>query len=206
MRAVFALALATLATAMLAWAALIAVPDASAPRAPRMSDEQPLPRIGPAPAFALTSQDGVPVRLADFRGKVVAVSFIYTLCTATCPVLTPMLVMVQDRLGQEFGRNIAFVSITLDPERDSPESLGLYAQAYGADLGGWAFLTGSPDDIRDLTARYGVFSRKDASGTVDHALLTSIVDRRGFLRVQYLGAGFDPEELRHDLLRLAKER
>ena len=203
MRAVLALALAILATAMLAWAALIAVPDASGPQS---SEAPPLPKIGPAPAFALTSQDGLPVRLDDFRGKVVAVNFIYTLCTATCPVLTPMLVTVQDRLGKEFGRNIAFVSITLDPERDTPEMLKLYAQAFGADLGGWSFLTGLPEEILGLTGRYGVFSRKNASGEVDHSFLTSIVDRHGILRVQYLGTRFDPEELHQDLLSLAKER
>jgi len=60
----------------------------------------------------LTSQDGTPVSLADFRGKVVAVTFIYTLCTDTCPVLTPMMSFVQDRLGPDFGTRIAFVSIT----------------------------------------------------------------------------------------------
>lgn len=203
MRAGYPLALATLAAALLAWIALIAASDTSGPGMP---DAQPLPKMGPAPAFALTSQDGVTVRLADLRGKVVAVTFIYTLCTATCPVLTPMQVLVQDRLGREFGSSIAFVSITLDPDHDTPELLRLYAQTYGADLGGWAFLTGSPEDIRDLTARYGLFSRRDASGAVDHSLLTSIVDRRGFLRVQYLGTRFDPEEFWHDLLRLAKER
>jgi len=203
MRIGFALALATLATvAMLAWTGVIAVPESG----PQSSEERPLPKIGEAPAFALISQDGLPVRLADLRGKVVAVNFIYTLCTATCPVLTPMLVTVQDRLGKEFGRNIAFVSITLDPERDTPEMLKLYAQAFGADLGGWSFLTGLPEEILGLTGRYGVFSRKNASGEVDHSFLTSIVDRHGILRVQYLGTRFDPEELHQDLLSLAKER
>jgi protein SCO1/2 len=203
MRAALALALPMLATAVLAWAALIAAPDASGPQS---SEAPSLPKIGPAPVFTLTSQDGLPVRLVDFRGKVVAVTFIYTLCTATCPVLTPMQVMVQDRLGKEFGRSVGFVSITLDPERDTPKMLKLYAQAYGADLGGWTFLTGSLEDIRDLAARYGIYSRENASGALDHSLLTSLVDRRGLLRVQYLGARFDPEEFRRDLLSLAKER
>jgi protein SCO1/2 len=202
MRACFVLALVVLATVALAWVGLTAVSHEIAPEA---SQEQPLPRIAPAPAFTLTSQDGARVSLADFRGKVVAVTFIYTLCTATCPVLTPMLAMVQDRLGGDFGRKIVFVSITLDPEHDTPELLRLYAQAYGADLGGWAFLTGSQDDVRDLTSRYGVFSRKNANGEVDHSSLTSIVDARGILRVQYVGARFDPEEFRRDLLSVAKE-
>jgi len=71
----------------------------------------------------LTSQDGAQVTLTDFRGKVVAVTFIYTACTSTCPVLTPMMSFVQDQLGRDFGRKITFVSITVDPERDSSQVL-----------------------------------------------------------------------------------
>jgi protein SCO1/2 len=175
--------------------------------APRYaSQEQRLPKIAPAPGFTLTSQDGAQVALADFRGKVVAVTFIYTLCTDTCPVLTPMMSFVQDRLGRDFGEKIVFVSITVDPERDTPEVLKEYAQAFGADLGGWAFLTGSPATIREVTRGYGVFAAKNANGNVDHSFLTSIVDPHGILRVQYLGVRFDPEEFRRDLLSLVKEQ
>jgi protein SCO1 len=170
------------------------------------SQEPPLPKIALAPEFALTSQDGAPVALADFRGKVVAVTFIFTLCTATCPVLTPMMSFVQDRLGHDFGTKIAFASITVDPERDTPEVLKMYAQAFGANLAGWSFLTGHPDAIQDVTRRYGVYASKTEGGDVDHTFLTSIVDPNGILRVQYLGVRFDPEEFRRDLLSLLKER
>ena len=104
------------------------------------------------------------------------------------------------------GAKVAFVSITIDPERDTPEMLKLYAQMYDADLAGWSFLTGSPSVIRDLTRRYGVFVSKNANGDVDHSFLTSIVDKKGIVRVQYLGVRFDPEEFRRDLLSLMKER
>jgi protein SCO1 len=174
--------------------------------ADHISKKQPLPKIAPAPEFTLTSQDGTPVSLADLRGKVVAVTFIYTLCTDTCPVLTPMMSFVQDRLGPDFGTKVAFVSITVDPERDTPAELKEYARAFGADLGGWAFLTGAPETIREVTRRYGVFAAQAANGDVDHSFLTSIVDPRGILRVQYLGARFDPEEFRRDLLSLVKVR
>jgi protein SCO1/2 len=202
MRAGFVLALAAGAVLTAAWIRLTDMPRETASQA---APEPALPRIAPAPRFTLTSQDGAEVSLEDFRGKVVAVTFIYTLCTATCPILTPMLAMVQDQLGSDFGSKIAFVSVTLDPERDTPEVLKLYAQAYGANLGGWAFLTGSPAAIRDLTGRYGVFAAKDANGNVEHSSLTSIVDQRGILRVQYAGVRFDPQEFRHDLLSVAKE-
>ena len=168
--------------------------------------QSPLPKIAPAPDFALISQDGTPLALSDLRGKVVAVTFIFTMCTETCPVLTPMMSFVQDRLGRDFGEKIAFVSVTVDPERDTPEVLKDYAQAFGANPAGWVFATGAPDVIRDVTRRYGVFATKAENGNVDHTFLTSIVDRCGILRVQYLGVRFDPEEFRRDLLSLANER
>jgi protein SCO1/2 len=170
------------------------------------SQTQPLPKIAPAPGFTLTSQDGAQISLASLRGKVVAVTFIFTRCTATCPVLTPLMSLVQDRLGRDFGSKIVFASITVDPEHDTPEMLKLYAQMYGADLGGWSFLTGPSPVIADLTRRYGVYAAKHANGEVEHSFLTSIVDQRGILRVQYLGVRFDPEEFRRDLLSVMKER
>src|SRR5580704_11304331 len=189
--------------AALALASLVLAQSRDA--ADHISEDPPLPKIAPAPEFTLTSQDGTPVSLVDFRGKVVAVTFIYTLCTNTCPVLTPMMSFVQDRLGSDFGTKIAFVSITVDPERDTPEVLKEYGEAFGANFTGWFFLTGSPSAIVHVVRRYGVFAAKAENGNVDHTFLTSIIDPRGVLRVQYLGVRFDPEEFRVDLLNLVNE-
>ena len=180
---------------------LVALSVSAGDRPPR----QALPQIAPAPGFALTSQDGGEVKLADLHGKVVAVTFIFTRCTDTCPVLTPMMSFVQDRLGSDFGTKIAFVSITVDPERDTPEVLKEYGETFGANFAGWFFLTGSPSAIADVVHRYGVFAAKAESGNVAHTFLTSIIDRRGVLRVQYLGVRFDPEEFRLDLLSLVND-
>jgi protein SCO1/2 len=199
MRAALIFVLAALVTL----SSLLLVLSRDAPQ--QASLEPPLPKIAPAPEFALTSQDGARVTLADFRGKVVAVTFIFTLCTATCPILTPMMSFVQDQLGSDFGAKIAFVSITVDPERDTPQVLKEYAQAFGANLAGWSFLTGAPAVIRDVTHRYGIYASKTADGDVEHTFLTSVVDPHGILRVQYLGVRFDPEEFRRDLLSLLKE-
>jgi protein SCO1/2 len=165
-------------------------------------DSGPLPEIGPAPAFALMSQDGKPTSLIGLRGKVVAVSFLYTACPDICPLLTQKLVEVQDALGEEFGKKIAFVSITVDPEHDTPEVLKDYAAAWEAKTAGWSFLSGPPAAVHDVVRRYGIYAAKSAEGGIDHTLLTSIIDPRGVVRVQYLGMRFDPAEFRRDLLSL----
>jgi protein SCO1/2 len=168
-------------------------------------EEERLPTIGAAPDFALTSQDGAEVTLESLRGKVIAVAFIYTWCPDVCPMLTDKMARVQDELGPDFGTRIAFVSITVDPERDTPEVLKEYAEAFDADPVGWSFLTGTPAAVREVAHGYGVGVVPGPDGQVDHTLLTTLVDRHGTMRVQYLGYRFDPEEFRHDLLDLVNE-
>jgi protein SCO1/2 len=168
-------------------------------------EEQRLPTLGAAPDFILTSQDGAEVTLASLRGKVVAVTFIYTSCPDVCPMLTDKLARIQDELGSDFGSKVAFVSITTDPERDTPEVLKGYAEAFEVNLAGWSFLTGEPAAVLEVAHRYGVAVVKTADGGVDHTLLTTLIDRQGTMRVQYLGYRFDEEEFRHDLQNLMNE-
>jgi protein SCO1/2 len=120
-------------------------------------------------------------------------------------LLTAKLAGLQARLGPDFGPRVFFVSVTVDPERDTADVLKRYAEAHGANPAGWAFLTGPPGEIRDLERRYGVFSRKNPGGDVDHTFLTSLIDRDGILRVQYLGVRFDPSELLGDVKHLLRE-
>jgi protein SCO1/2 len=187
-----------IALGLLVWPAL-------AHEAKHEQPEERLPTIGAAPDFALTSQDGAQVTLAGLRGKVVALTFIYTSCPDVCPMLTDKLARVQDELGSDFGSEIAFVSITTDPERDTAEVLKGYAEAFEADLAGWSFLTGEPAAVLEVAHRYGVAVAKAADGQVDHTMLTTLIDRQGTMRVQYLGYRFDEEEFRRDLESLVNE-
>ncbi len=165
-------------------------------------DNSGLPVIGQAPDFELRAQDGTQVTLAQFRGKAVALTFIFASCSSTCPILTAKMATVQDHLGSDFGSRVIFLSITVDPEHDSLEVLKRYAETFGANPAGWKFLTGSPHTIQAIERRYGVFAARAPSGDVDHTNLISVVDSRGMMRVQYLGVRFDPDELRRDLLSL----
>src|SRR5262249_52399227 len=108
-------------------------------------------------------------------------------------------------LGADFGPKVFFLSITVDPERDTPAVLQRYAQAHGANLAGWAFLTGTPTEIRQVARRYGNYSRKTARGDVDHTFLTSLVDQTGTLRVQCLGVRFGHDELLRELQALVRQ-
>ena len=165
-----------------------------------------LPRIGAAPQLTLTAQDGGRLSLSDLRGKVVLLTFIYTSCTDTCPLLTGKLAGLQEKLGPDFGSRVQFLSVTTDPERDTPDVLREYAGRFRAEPAGWAFLTGTPDEVAAVTGAYGIFVRRTPRGDADHSFLTSLVDRTGTLRVQYVGTRFDPEELLADLRALIRER
>jgi protein SCO1/2 len=164
-----------------------------------------LPTVGAAPEFALTSQSGERVALADLRGKVLAVTFIYATCKDTCPVLTAKMAVIQRKLGADFGPRVRFASITVEPEIDTPAVLKAYAEAHSADVAGWSFLTGSSAEIQDTVKRYGAFAKRIRPGDVDHLFLTSLIDRKGMLRVQYLGYRFDPDEMLRDLRALLRE-
>ncbi len=169
------------------------------------TDVEPLPVIGPAPAFVLTRETGAPLALRDLDGKIAVITFIYTSCADICPLLTQKLVTVQDRLGPAFGRDVFFVSITLDPDVDLPDVLARYGSDMGCDPGGWAYLTGTADAIAAVARAYGVVFEKRRDGEVTHNLLTSISDRHGRIRVQYMGMAFDPDEFEHDLRTLMAE-
>ena len=106
----------------------------------------------------LLDQDGREVRFYTdaLRGKIVLISFIYTSCTDICPILMHSLSDVQASLGDRFGKDTLFVSISVDPEDDTPEELKKYAERYGARPG-WTFLTGPKKDIDAVIRRFGEF-------------------------------------------------
>src|SRR5262249_27124653 len=110
------------------------------------------------PNIPLTTHEGTSVRFYDdlVKGKVVAINFMFTTCANACPLSTAHLAEVQKLLGDHAGRDVTFLSITLDPEHDTPKVLRAYAQAYGVGPG-WYFLTGKKNDIERLRRKLGVY-------------------------------------------------
>jgi len=169
----------------------------------RPGDRAGLADIGPAPAsdVTLTDQAGKPFALDRLRGKAVVVSFVYTTCNGTCPATTSSLARVQDALKKAklWGDHVEFVSISLDPARDTPAVLSSYARTYHADLSAWHFLTGEPDQVGKVIAAWGMWARFGPSGVLDHPSRIFLVDPKGRQREIYSLEFFKPETVVDDV-------
>jgi len=155
-----------------------------------------------APVFALTDQDGARVSSAELRGRWAVVDFVYTRCTGPCPILTSVQVELQKKLAPEQRAKVHFVSITLDPEFDTPAVLGDYAKARGADLSSWSFLTGPPADVADVVKRFGVGTLRAPDGQIDHVVATFVIDPQGRIVKRWLGLETGAEARRAALAEL----
>src|SRR5690349_9398207 len=108
------------------------------------------------PNVPVVTQDGKTLNFYDdlIKDKLVVLSFIYTSCKDICPLATARLGEAQDRLGDRVGRDVFFYSISIEPERDTPQRLKEYADAFHAGPG-WLFLTGLPEDIKLIRDKFG---------------------------------------------------
>jgi protein SCO1 len=158
-----------------------------------------------APEFALLNQEGNRFESTKLHGKVVVLNFIFTTCTDVCPLFTANLAQLQRTLKNDTG-NVFFVSITTDPEVDSPKVLKSYAQRYGADFQNWAFLTGSEAQLRQVWKDFGVRVVKKGRGLVQHTSLTTVIDRQGTRRSNFFGEKWALNDLLRDISTLLEEK
>jgi protein SCO1/2 len=103
--------------------------------------------LGGLPAFTLTDQTGRPFGSRELTGKIWVADFIFTSCQAACPLLSERMADVGKR-ARNLGPDFHLVSISVDPERDTPERLAAYAARYGANPISWSFLTGPEQAIQ----------------------------------------------------------
>lgn len=134
-------------------------------------------------------------------------SFIYTSCPSACPLLTQRMAVVQDRLmaSRAWGGNVAFLSITIDPQRDSAEALNAYADRFGADAQGWRFLREAPEQLSPVLATYGEWTRPLPDGEIDHPARVYLIDRHGEVREIYGLSFFDERQVFFDIRSLLAE-
>jgi protein SCO1/2 len=120
----------------------------------RQSVAPDLPLLGELPAFSLVAEDGKPFRKDDLLGRVWVADFVFTSCADACPRLQAKMKKLQDRLVPlEQGGNIGLLSISVDPERDTPEKLKQYGETFGARSGLWRSLTGEQQELERTVVR-----------------------------------------------------
>jgi len=137
---------------------------------PRSGGERPLEHLGSfgiVPDFALVERSGQHVTLAALRDLVWVADFIYTRCHDTCPVQSATMARLQSDMGD--AREVRLVSISVDPEHDTPEALQRYAQRFGADPERWLFLTGDKAAIYRLAQEGFHLSVVDPAGAPPQA-------------------------------------
>jgi len=181
-------------------------PAARAPASPLTATPH-LAVIKPAPDFALLDLDGRVVSLADLRGHVALVSFVYTRCTTACPLLTARLAVLQRRAaGLRPSERPVLVTITVDPERDSTEQLREYAGRFAADLTTWRFLRDEPLRLAPVLSAWDEWTRPIAGGELDHPARVYLLDRAARIREIYALEFFDQRQAWLDVQRLLHER
>jgi protein SCO1/2 len=132
------------------------------------------------PAFTLLDQEGRTVSASRFRGKRVVLNFIFTRCPVAtmCPAATLRMAQLQKAAREAGAVDFELVSISLDPEFDTPGVLRDYAEARGLDTSNWSFLTGPDTAVRHLLAQLGVI-REFEGATIKHTLATVLMDEQG---------------------------
>jgi protein SCO1/2 len=148
------------------------------------------------PDFALTNQVHGSQSLSQLRGRVVAVNFIYTSCPLPqfCLRTANHFGVLQKRFQSRLGRDLALLTITFDPARDTPERLAQYASQWQADPARWQFLTGPAADIQRVAGLFGVDFFPD-EGLLMHSLHTAVIDRRGILVANIEGNRYTAAQL-----------
>jgi protein SCO1 len=136
------------------------------------------------PDVSLIDQHGQAISLASLKGKPVLIDFIYTSCASTCPVLTSKIAAVARELGPALN-TVTIVSITLDPEHDSPAQLAAYAKSQTADSKSWLFLTGKPADIDQVLAAFKLRRMRESDGSIMHSVSAFLLGPDGHQIRQY---------------------
>ena len=154
----------------------------------------------PIPEATLVDQDGEPRPVSSFRGHRVALTFIYTRCPLPefCPLMDRHFATVQKTLQGDAGmRDVRLVSVTLDPEFDTPAVMTAHAARFRADPAIWSFLTGDPKEVAAFSHALGIYTERDlgTGANLTHNLRTAVIDAEGRLVKVHSGNDWTPADL-----------
>lgn len=167
-------------------------------------------QLGSVPDFAFVDQNGQPLAKRDLAGAVWVANFIFTRCPSACPMLTAKFKALQSELGDLPG--VRFVSISVDPEHDTPEVLAAYAKRFGADTQRWSFVTGPLAEVEKTVVRgFKIHVGKPQPNDTDPTLVDImhgehfvLIDQNGQIRGYYRSEKPELEELKSDLRKLVQ--
>lgn len=168
-----------------------------------------VPRIRPMPLFALADQYGLPINSSDLLGRHVIVNFTYTACGDDCAAQRAGLVALREALRTDgrLGSQVVFLTVSIDPARDTPGALQTYAAQLGADRETWRFATGSPDELKALVGgELGIFyEQPDAAGVIKHEQNILLVDSNGIMRARYDATALSQAKVLRDIGMIGEE-
>lgn len=147
------------------------------------TEELPAGDFAPGSLYHLastwTSADGEQLQLGALQGKARVLVMHYASCEYACPILLSILKNIEATLEPALREQVGFVTVSFDPERDTPQVLQAYAVNMGLDPAHWTLLCGSPEDTLELAVLLGVRYRKDAQGGFAHSNLLTVLNKQG---------------------------
>ncbi len=185
-------------------------------------EPSPPPILVQLPEYTLADQQGRSFGSRELAGKVYVASFIFTRCASICPLITTWMGKLQDRYAEAGIEHVHLVSISVDPEHDTPEVLRDYAQQHGVDPERWSLLTGAPEDVRRLVVEGFKTPMGDTEGAaaeparidamidamidIAHSGHLVLVDPEGFVRGYYEASDLGVDEVFHRSRHVLAER
>jgi len=150
----------------------------------KMYFENNLFTVMQVPDFTLTDQNGKKISNKDMLGKVYVVEFFFSTCPTICPIMNTNMRFVEDQINDP---NFGIISISIDPEHDTPEILKKHAHKIGAKSPNWHFLTGDRTYIGNLADEFEIYvgDKEDDAESLNHSGMFALVDKKGNLRCRY---------------------
>jgi protein SCO1/2 len=173
-------------------------------------DVEPLNEGDLLPEYHFTNQLGQAVSTAQFKGQALAITFLFTRCPFPqyCPMLANNFAAMQKKLltMPNAPTNWQLLTISFDPEFDTPEVLQRYAEAHDADPNRWTFATGALIDVTAIGQQFGLAFWKEQGGIISHNLRVVVIDPAGRVQKIFTGNDWQSEDLVAEMVKAAKVR
>ena len=159
-----------------------------------------------SPPLALRNYLGRHVNIAQYHGKALLVTFLYTHCPDVCPLIAANLRVAQNLMGPKIAAKAQIITVSVDPRGDTPKTVAAFLKVHEM-TGRMQYLIGSPKELGHTWQTWGVGSERDAGrpDLVNHSALVYGITASGEMKTVYIGSSFKPSEIAHDVPLLASQ-